>query len=69
MRITICKFTKILQKVSTKVRYQTYSACIDNDGLYVKFGQGIAAMDHLLPPPFYKHMSKLQDKAKAATYE
>jgi aarF domain-containing kinase len=34
----------------------------------VKFGQGIAAMDHLLPPPFYKHMSKLQDKAKSAPY-
>lgn len=44
-------------------------ACILNDGLYVKFGQGIATMDHLLPPPFYKHMSKLQDKAKAASLE
>jgi predicted unusual protein kinase regulating ubiquinone biosynthesis (AarF/ABC1/UbiB family) len=44
-------------------------ACIENDGLYVKFGQGIATMDHLLPPPFFKHMSKLQDKAKATSYE
>lgn len=26
-------------------------------------------MDHLLPPPFYKYMSKLQDKAKAASLE
>ena len=26
-------------------------------------------MDHILPPPFYKHLSKLQDKAKAVTYE
>ena len=43
-------------------------ACILNDGLYVKFGQGIATMDHLLPPPFYKHMSKLQDKAKSVEY-
>jgi aarF domain-containing kinase len=34
----------------------------------VKFGQGIAASDHVLPPPFFKHMSKLQDKAKACTY-
>jgi predicted unusual protein kinase regulating ubiquinone biosynthesis (AarF/ABC1/UbiB family) len=25
-------------------------------------------MDHILPPPFYKHMSKLQDKAKATEY-
>lgn len=45
-----------------------YSACIKNDGLYVKFGQGIAALDHLLPPPFYKHLSKLQDKAKSVSY-
>lgn len=44
-------------------------ACIQNDGLYVKFGQGIATMDHLLPPPFYKHMSKLQDKAKSVSYD
>jgi predicted unusual protein kinase regulating ubiquinone biosynthesis (AarF/ABC1/UbiB family) len=26
-------------------------------------------MDHLLPPPFYKHMSKLQDKAKATSFQ
>lgn len=25
-------------------------------------------MDHILPPPFYKHLSKLQDKAKAVPY-
>jgi len=45
------------------------TACIENDGLYVKFGQGIATMDHILPPPFYKHLSKLQDQAKAASYD
>jgi predicted unusual protein kinase regulating ubiquinone biosynthesis (AarF/ABC1/UbiB family) len=32
----------------------------------VKLGQGMATMDHLLPPPFYKWFSKLQDKANAA---
>ena len=26
-------------------------------------------MDHILPPPFYKHLSKLQDKAKAVPYD
>jgi len=36
--------------------------------MYVKFGQGMATMDHMLPPPFYKHLSKLQDKAKAASF-
>jgi aarF domain-containing kinase len=28
----------------------------------------MAAMDHLLPPPFYKNLSKLQDKAKSVEY-
>ena len=37
--------------------------------MYVKFGQGMATMDHMLPPPFYKHLSKLQDKAKAASFK
>jgi predicted unusual protein kinase regulating ubiquinone biosynthesis (AarF/ABC1/UbiB family) len=29
-------------------------------------GQGMATMDHLLPPPFYKWFSQLQDKAKSS---
>lgn len=29
----------------------------------------MAASDHVLPPPFFKWMSKLQDKAKSCTYE
>lgn len=26
-------------------------------------------MDHILPPPFYKHLSKLQDQAKAVEFD
>lgn len=59
----------VLLKTYTKVVSLFNKACIGNDGLYVKFGQGIASMDHLLPPPFYKHMSKLQDKAKSVSYD
>ncbi len=43
--------------------------CINNDGLFVKFGQGMASMDHILPPPFYKHLSKLQDDAKSVEFK
>lgn len=57
---------KILLKISTKVTLVLYVACRDNDGLYVKMGQSMASMDHLLPPPFYKWFTKLQDKAKAS---
>lgn len=65
-KTTAWKSTKISLKTSTKVFIQVYVACRDNDGLYVKMGQGMATMDHLLPPPFYKWFSKLQDKAKAS---
>lgn len=40
-----------------------------NDGLYIKLGQGMAASDHVLPPPFFKYLSKLQDKAKSVSFE
>lgn len=46
-----------------------YETCIKNDGLYVKFGQGIAASEHMLPPPYFKWMSLLQDKAKAVGFD
>lgn len=49
-----------------RVNIMLNSACRDNDGLYVKMGQSMASMDHLLPPPFFKWFSKLQDKAKAS---
>lgn len=66
IKITAWKFIKISPKTSTKVILQFISACRDNDGLYVKMGQSMASMDHLLPPPFFKWFSKLQDKAKAS---
>lgn len=66
IKITVWKFIKISPKISTKVILKFIPACRDNDGLYVKMGQSMASMDHLLPPPFFKWFSKLQDKAKAS---
>jgi aarF domain-containing kinase len=68
MKPITLKSTKALQKISTKVPQFSYLACLKNDGLYVKLGQGVAALDHLLPPPFYKYMHKLQDKAQTVSY-
>ena len=50
-------------------KYNSFnSACKFNDGLYIKLGQGMAASDHVLPPPFFKYMSRLQDKAKSVSF-
>lgn len=53
------------EEVHEIIAKDIYTTCIKNDGLYVKFGQGIAASDHLLPPAYFKWMSLLQDKANA----
>lgn len=34
---------------------ELYNMCMENDGLYVKFGQGVAATEHLLPPAYFKY--------------
>ena len=34
--------------------------CTRNGGLYIKLGQGIASMNHVLPPPYVKALEKLQ---------
>lgn len=57
------------EEVHEAIAKDIYETCIRNDGLYVKFGQGIAATDHLLPPAYFKWMSLLQDKAKAVSID
>jgi aarF domain-containing kinase len=37
-------------------------------GLYVKFGQGIASMNHILPPQYYKHLRVLMDQAPSVGF-
>merc|ERR1719361_759084 len=42
--------------------------CQKNGGLYVKFGQGIASMNHILPRPFREEFECLHDKAPSVPY-
>uniref|UniRef100_A0A1B6CIR2 ABC1 atypical kinase-like domain-containing protein n=1 Tax=Clastoptera arizonana TaxID=38151 RepID=A0A1B6CIR2_9HEMI len=36
--------------------------CLKNGGLYIKFGQGLVSMDHVLPKEFISTLKVLQDK-------
>jgi len=42
--------------------------CQKNGGLYVKFGQGIASMNHILPKPYREEFQVLHDKAAYVPY-
>ena len=38
-------------------------ACIANGGMYVKMGQGLSTMNHILPKEYYLTLRKLQTEA------
>ena len=41
--------------------------CILNGGMYVKMGQGLSTMNHILPKEFYTTLRKLQNEALRGT--
>lgn len=43
--------------------------CQKNGGLYVKFGQGIAAMNHILPPVYNESLKSLFMNAPVQSFE
>ncbi|EAR86296.1 ABC1 family protein (chaperonin), putative (macronuclear) [Tetrahymena thermophila SB210] len=58
-----------VEQIHEETAEELYNMCRENDGLYVKFGQAVAASEHMLPPSYFKWFSLLQDKAKAVEYE
>ena len=57
-----------VEQIHEETAFDMYNLCRVNDGLYVKFGQGVAASEHMLPPSYFKYFSLLQDQAKAVEY-
>ena len=39
------------------------AACLLNGGLYIKMGQGLTSMNHILPPQITSSLEVLHDKA------
>ena len=44
------------------------NCCQANGGLYIKFGQGIASMNHILPKPYREEFQVLHDAAPSVPY-
>ena len=43
--------------------------CLKNGGLYIKLGQGLVSMNHLLPKEYINTLVVLQDKALKSDIE
>lgn len=49
-------------EVNLRVAQRFLKVCMAHGGLYTKFGQHIASMNHILPPQFIETLSALQDQ-------
>eukprot|EP00096_Caligus_rogercresseyi_P010930 TRINITY_DN4134_c0_g1_i1.p1 TRINITY_DN4134_c0_g1~~TRINITY_DN4134_c0_g1_i1.p1 ORF type:complete len:541 (-),score=132.94 TRINITY_DN4134_c0_g1_i1:76-1698(-) len=51
-----------VEEADAKSGQEILSTCLSNGGLYVKVGQGLATMNHVLPEPFTTPLKVLQDQ-------
>ncbi|XP_055379704.1 uncharacterized aarF domain-containing protein kinase 5 [Condylostylus longicornis] len=58
-----------LKEVHLKSANRILEACLNNGGLYIKIGQGVSAINHILPMEYTKTLSKLHDKCLPSSKE
>jgi aarF domain-containing kinase len=54
-----------LERVHARVAHRWYELCRRNGGLYIKLGQQIATLSHVLPGEYLAEFAQLQDRAPA----
>ncbi len=68
-RMANCKeetyLTDLHKRSATKLRLM----CEENRGLYIKLGQHISMLDHIIPAPYQEELSKLLDKNPHSSWE
>lgn len=62
-------YKEALSRVNLRAARRLYSVCHKNGGLYTKFGQGVANLNHALPAEFTDVLAPLQDQARAMPRE
>ena len=53
---------QILAEIHQRSAERILDGCLRNGGLYVKFGQGLVSMNHVLPKEYLETLRPLQDK-------
>tara|TARA_R110002050_G_scaffold126538_1_gene247291 strand:+ start:1882 stop:2334 length:453 start_codon:yes stop_codon:yes gene_type:complete len=57
-----------LEAIHDRVATRLAETCARNGGLYIKLGQSIASLNHVLPPTYRRAFEVLQDQAPATPY-
>lgn len=55
-------YEEILSNVHKRAALRILNGCLENGGLYIKLGQGLVVMDHILPHEYIENLRVLQDK-------
>ncbi|XP_073973214.1 aarF domain containing kinase 5 isoform X4 [Rhodnius prolixus] len=55
-------YVEMLERVHKQCAQLILEGCLRNGGLYVKLGQGLVIMDHILPKEYIETLRVLQDK-------
>ncbi|GBG32169.1 ABC1 family protein MCP2-like [Hondaea fermentalgiana] len=62
-------YKEALHAFSLRAAARLYKVCNRNGGLYTKYGQGVASMNHVLPQEITDTLAPLQDRAKSMSSE
>ncbi len=57
------EYKRSLKECHLRAANRMVDKCISNGGLYVKLGQGVSTMNHILPEEFCLTLRKLQNQA------
>lgn len=56
-------------RIHDRVAKRWFDVCSTNGGLYVKLGQAVTTMGHVLPPEYLEYFTKLHDQAPQCSSE
>lgn len=57
------EYNRAIRSCHKRAAQRILAGCLANGGLYVKLGQGLNAMNHILPREYIDTLVVLQDKA------
>ena len=61
-------YPESLDEIHLRVANRLAKICAENGGLYIKLGQGVASLNHILPSQFRSAFTSLQDQAPPSPY-
>ena len=57
------RYNELIKPCHQRSADRLYHGCIKHGGLFVKLGQGLASMNHILPEEYVTTLHKLEDQA------